>query len=244
MNKGKRFYRLTFVLFIVFAATLQIGGCKKPPITPVPGPKCNCSLVSLVCSVGVSTCVSVPCIPENNMNGRCSSYTIDMPPIPQPQRSIAVKLFNLSFSSYEGAIKAGSGGPDEKSWAMIEKDAPSEKTANVVKAMTNDFLYISLGNDFKALTVDGLQGACEIDSVPNKMATLALVDAVKKGTMLAVEKNNPTEVKAPIMKFFEKYTNYKPNNPGFCYSENNPGTPMDCIGDALEKRLELLVGTK
>jgi hypothetical protein len=175
-------------------------------------------------------------------DGKCFLY--DSVPIAQPMRSTTAKLFDLSFSSYEGAIKSGSGGPDMKSWDMIDKNPPSEDIAKAIKAMTNDFLYISLGNDFKALTIEGPWGACEVASVPNKVATLALVDAIKNGTMHAIEKGNPAEVKAPIENFFEKHSDYLPNNPGYCYSENNPGTPADCISDALEQRLALLVGSK
>jgi len=51
-------------------------------------------------------------------------------------------------------------------------------------------------------------------------------------------------VKAPISEFFKKFPDYKPNNPGFCYSERNPETAAQCIGNVLEKRLQLLIGTQ
>jgi len=251
MINRRRLQRLTFVIFLVIVATFQIGGCRrpKPPPVPVPTPSptvspnaCNCSIQSLVCSVGTSTCVAVECDPVAYKDGRCSSY--GGPAIPQPLRSDTAELFGLSFSSYEGAIQSSSGGPDAETWDRITKEAPSEDIANAVKYMTNDFLYISLGHDFKALTIDGLSGACEIASVSDKTAALLLVNAIKTGTMQALEESNPASVKGPIDAFFKQYPSYKPNNPGYCYSENNPGTPMDCIGGALEIRLGLLVGTQ
>jgi len=49
-------------------------------------------------------------------------------------------------------------------------------------------------------------------------------------------------VKAPISEFFKKFPDYKP--PRFCYSERNPETAAQCIGNVLEKRLQLLIGTQ
>jgi len=241
INQTKKYWKVLGVLLLVILV-LPLVNCDDDPKPPPPTNLCTCTQYNLICTEGVSTCWASPCQRVDYKDGKCFLY--EMVPIPQPMRSTTAKLFDLSFSSYEGAIKSGSGGSDETSWAMIAKDAPSEDIANAVKAMTNDFLYISLGNDFKALTIEGPWGACEIASVPNKEATMALVEAVKKGSMQAIEKGNPSEVKAPINAFFKKYPDYKPNNPGYCYSENNPGTPADCIGNALEQRLALLVGTK
>jgi len=248
----KRLQSLTFVLFLVIFATFQIGGCRrepKPPIVPAPTPSpqpsanaCNCSVQSMWCTEGVATCWDVDCDPVPYKDGRCGLYS--GPAIPQPLRSNAAELFGLSFSSYEKAIKSSGGGPDAEIWARITEKAASEDIANAVKYMTNDFLYISLGHDFKALTIDGPSGDCKIISVSDKTATLALVDAVRTGTMQAIERSNPASVKGPINAFFKQNPGYKPKNLGYCYSENNPTTPTECIGNALERRLELLVGTK
>jgi len=41
---------------------------------------------------------------------------------------------------------------------MIISNSPSEAIAHAVRYMTNDFLYISFGYDFKALSQEGLSG--------------------------------------------------------------------------------------
>jgi len=241
INQTKRYWKVLGILLLVILVLPLVNCDETPKPPPPPTNQCTCTQYNLICTEGVSTCWASPCQRVDYKDGKCFLY--DSVPIPQPLRATVAESFDLSLSSYEGAIKTGSGGPDEKSWAMIAKDAPSEDIAKTIKAMTNDFLYISLGNDFKALTIEGPWGACEVASVPNKEATLALVDAVKQGTMFAIEKGNPSEVKAPINAFFKQYPDYKPNNPGYCYSEKNPGTSADCIGDALEQRLGLLVAS-
>lgn len=234
-----------FGIVLLVILTLPLINCEEKPIPQPTGNPCNCTQYDLICTEGVSTCMAVPCQRTDYKDGKCFLYgSIDLPPITQPQRAAVVKLFNLSFTSYEGAVKAGGGPPNKKAQAMIQRDAPSEKVANAVKAMTNDFLYIALGNDFKALTLNGPWGACEIASVPDAAATLALVKALRRGTMTAIAKNNPAAVKAPIAEFFKKYPDYKPNNPGYCYSDKNSGTPGDCIADALQQRLALILGSK
>ena len=240
--------RLTFILFLVFVATIQIGGCKRDPAPPVPiptpspapNPTCNCDTQGLVCNNGTATCAPIECERAAYKDGVCSGY--GGPAVPEPLRTDTAKLFGITFSSYQDAIKSGGGRPDAKMWDAITKNAPSENIANAVTYMTNDFIYISLAQDVNVLTPKGFSGACEITSVSDKKATLGLIEAIKSGTILALQKSDPASVRAPIDEFFKKNPNFKPTNPGFCYSETNPETPAQCIGDALEKRLQLLIG--
>lgn len=240
-------HRLTFILFLVFIATIQIGGCKKDPAPPVPIPTpspapntCTCDTQALVCNNGTATCAPVECERASYKDGICSGF--GGPPITQPFRADTAKLFGVSFSSYQDAIRSGSGRPDAAMWDAINKSAPSQDVAKAVTYMTNDFIYISFAQDVNILTPKGLSGACEIASVSDKKATLGLIEAIKAGTIMALKKSDPSAVKAPISEFFKKFPDFKPNYPGFCYTEKTLGTPADCIGGILEKRLQLLIG--
>lgn len=214
---------------------------KPPPRTP--DNLCTCTQYDLMCTEGVSTCWEVACKRNDYKDGKCFLYgPSTIPQIPEPLRGPTAKLFDLSFSAYADAVKAGGGAPNAETMAQVQKNTPNENIAHALVGMTNDFLYIAMGNDFRALTLDGPWGACEVGTVKDKSQTLALVDAVKKGTRLAIEKNSASEVAGPITEFFNTYPEYRPVYPGACYSGNIKQTPAECIAGALERRLAFLFG--
>lgn len=240
--------RISFIALLVIVAIAEVGGCGgkgpgRPPLptpTPIPSkPACDCSVHGLICTLGTSTCLEFDCEPSPYHDGKCFLYA--GPEITEPLRSDAGKLFGIAFSAYQDAVRSGKGSPDEKAWKKIQKKAPNEDIANAVVYMTNDFLYIALAQDVKALTPEGPAGECEITQVSDKKATLGLIEAIKSGTILALQKSSPSEINAPIAEFFKKNPDFKPVKPGYCYSDNSIGSPAECIGKLLEMRLGLLI---
>lgn len=240
--KGTLLTKLLGITLLIITALPLINCDDNTPAPPqVPDNNCTCSQYDLVCTEGVSTCWHVDCQRTDYKDGKCFLYGPGtIPDIPEPLRGKAIDMVNLYFDAYADAVKAGGGKPNQELIEKAKKSDPEEIMSNVLLGMTNDFLYIALGNDMKALTLNGPWGDCEIAAVKNKTQTLALVNAVKAGTEASIKSGNADAIRGPIVKFFQDNHDYKPVYPGYCYSENIKQTPAECIAGALEKRLSLL----
>ena len=236
--------RIRLLGFILLGLTaLPLINCDEKPKPPPPQNLCTCTQYELVCTEGVSTCWHVDCQRVDYKDGKCFLYGPGtIPDIPEPMRGPAVKMLDFYFTAYADAVKTGGGEPKKKLIEEAKKSDPEQIMSNVLLGMTNDFLYIVMGNDFRALTLEGPWGACEVGTVKDKTQTLALVNAVKKGTVSAIQKNSASEIAGPVNQFFQTYPEYRPVYPGYCYSQKVKETPAECITDALEKRLSLLTG--
>lgn len=233
-------------ILVLAILVFPLAHCDEKPKPPPPTPDnlCTCTQYDLVCTEGVSTCWDVECQHSDYKDGKCFLYSPGtIPQIPEPLRGPAAKTLDLYFTAYADAVKAGGGPPNKEAIEKAKKSDPDDIIAIVLLGMTNDFLYIAMGNDFKALTLDGPWGACEVGAVKDKTQTLALVEAVKKGTVEAIERNSAAAVAGSIKEFFKTYPEYRPVYPGACYSEKIKQTPSECITGALEQRLSLLTGS-